>query len=70
MVFFKCPFDKKMKKAFAESFNVPRVVSSGAAVLSLTILAVCGCQNMAVMEGEKPSDLSLSDLSLRNLIIW
>ena len=32
----------------------------------LTVFAtICGCQNMAVMEGEKPSDLSL-----RNLIIW
>ena len=54
-----------MKKAFAESFNVPRVVSSGAAVLSLALLAICGCQNMAETEGEKPSDLSL-----RNQIIW
>ena len=41
-----------MKKAFAESFNVPRVVSSGAAVLSLALLAICGCQNMAETEGE------------------
>jgi len=54
-----------MKAEFAESFDSSRTAASGAAVLSLTILAVCGCQNMAVMEGEKPSDLSL-----RNQIIW
>ena len=40
-----------MKAEFAESFDSSCTVSSGAAVLSLTILAVCGCQNMAETEG-------------------
>ena len=37
---------------FVTSVASSRTAASGAAVLSLALLAICGCQNMAEAEGE------------------
>ena len=52
-----------MKTAFAESFDSSRTAANGAAVLSLTLLAICGCQNMAVTKEDSSRNIAAETVS-------